>query len=101
MKCDPEMGKTAIQPLTAQTADSSISRLRFISPLCTSLSENIIDGSSQGVCMDSTSVPSAPKSELSADVLCNWSPPEAYAEFLGLLDYFADVAMKVSRSQTF
>ena len=51
--------------------------------------------------MDSTSVPSAPKSELSADVLCNWSPPEAYAEFLGLLDYFADVAMKVSRSQTF
>ena len=38
MKCNLEMGKTAIQPLPAQTADSSISGLRFISPLCTSSS---------------------------------------------------------------
>ena len=34
MKCSPEMGETAIQPLPAQTADSSISGLRLTSPLC-------------------------------------------------------------------
>ena len=35
IKRDPEMGKTAIQPEPAQTADFSISRSRLISPLCT------------------------------------------------------------------
>ena len=36
MKRNPEMGETAEQPLPAQTADLSISGLRFIFPLCTS-----------------------------------------------------------------
>ena len=36
MKRNPEMGETAKQPLPAQTADLSISGLRFIFPLCTS-----------------------------------------------------------------
>ena len=35
IKRNPEMEETALQPLPAQTADLSISRLRFISPLCT------------------------------------------------------------------
>ena len=34
MKRNPEMGETAIQPVPAQTADLSISGLRFMSPLC-------------------------------------------------------------------
>ena len=56
--------------------------------------------------MDSMSVPSANRRE-GSEVRSlrrrriRMVPPEAYAEFLGLLDYFADVAMKVSRSQTF
>ena len=36
LKCDPEIGKTAIQPEPAQTADLSISGSRLISSLCTS-----------------------------------------------------------------
>ena len=35
MKRNPETGETATQPLPAQTADLSISGLRFILPLCT------------------------------------------------------------------
>ena len=34
MKHNPGMGETASQPVPAQTADLSISGLRFISPLC-------------------------------------------------------------------
>ena len=34
IKRDPEIGKTAIQPEPAQTANLSISGSRFISPLC-------------------------------------------------------------------
>ena len=34
MKRNPEMGETAIQPVPAQTADLSISGLRFMSSLC-------------------------------------------------------------------
>ena len=34
LKCDPEIGKTAIQPEPAQTADLSISGSRLISSLC-------------------------------------------------------------------
>ena len=34
IKRDPEIGKTAIQPEPAQTADSSISGSRLISSLC-------------------------------------------------------------------
>ena len=35
IKCDPEIGKTAIQPEPAQTGDFSISGSRLISSLCT------------------------------------------------------------------
>ena len=35
IKRDPEIGKTAIQPEPAQTADLSISGSRLISSLCT------------------------------------------------------------------
>ena len=34
LKCDPEIGKTAIQPEPAQTADLSISGSSLISSLC-------------------------------------------------------------------
>ena len=40
MKRNPEMGETVTQPLPAKTADSSISGLHFISPLC----RNIVAG---------------------------------------------------------
>ena len=43
MKRNPEMGETAIQPLPAQTADLSISGLRFMSSPCTYDVDKIFD----------------------------------------------------------
>ena len=40
MKHNLGMGETASQPVPAQTADLSISGLRFISPLCMSMGFN-------------------------------------------------------------
>ena len=43
MKHNPEMGETAIQPVPAQTADLSISGLRFMSSPCTLCTSDTCD----------------------------------------------------------
>ena len=55
IKHDPEIGKTAIQPEPAQTADLSISGSRLISSLCISLFMQIWWQFMYGICSSSRS----------------------------------------------